>query len=114
MFRFFREFRNPSLKCERVGHIRIIEEREGYVWPANTPFSHVADSCDQQRVICSRCDQELEPWKETDRSGIHSLSMGSSYWTKLKKNKELWLRTFSRLPTLEEEGNSNADHNSNV
>ena len=89
--RWFREFRNPSLRCERVGHKPVIEWRRGLLPPKVTGFfGGVADRVRQERHVCARCGAELKAWETTQRRSIDSLS-GPSDMFEAIRNGGYWL-----------------------
>lgn len=71
--RWWREFWQPALKCERVGHSWRTEWRRGFVRPERSWPRAVADEVVQERGIC-RCGLTSGDWATVSRSGIQSLS----------------------------------------
>jgi len=83
MIRWFREWRDKNLKCERVGHKERTERRRGLL-KSNNSWS-VATQFSEKRLVCSRCKLELEEWIRTEGSAVHSLSMPTADHEKLKE-----------------------------
>ena len=88
--RWFKEFMNPSLKCDRVGHKPGIEYRRGYTTPEQ-PYWHVCDKVREERVLCKRCKTPLGKWSVAERTGINSWSCPSSMAEEFDMNGEVWI-----------------------
>jgi len=86
--RFFDEWKNPALKCERVGHIAETKQRRGFTWSGK--YGCVADSVSQRRAVCRTCGKELSEWEDTHRSGLNGLSMPSEHMRILDEHGEFW------------------------
>lgn len=85
--RWWKEFRNPALQCERVGHQAAMRSRTGMV-TSNDRF--VADRVVQEREWCPRCGAALGAWREVSRSGISSWSAPSEVMRQFEKTGEFW------------------------
>lgn len=83
--RWWREFWQPSLKCERVGHEIGEDVRYGFTSPA-FPRLHVADSVEQVRQVCDRCGATFSEWETTDRTGLSGLTLNSDRMATLKRD----------------------------
>lgn len=90
MFRWFKERRNPGLKCERVGHDEKTEVRRGYT----TSKWGVADQVYQTRQKCLRCGKGLTEWTEKDRITISNLTIDAEEWRILRQDGEIWERPY--------------------
>lgn len=87
--RWFREMRQPALKCERLGHDVAVETRTG--WTSSESWSHVMDKVRQERRACRRCGAILGDWVTVDRDGFHSVSWPTSMWDEYYANgNERW------------------------
>ena len=82
MKNWWKEFRNRKLKCDRVGHDDHTERKEYYVYPSKWG---VADRIIVKRTICGRCKRVSEPWHETRRQPLTSLSMSQDEWDDLEE-----------------------------
>lgn len=94
MTRWLRELRNPSLKCERIGHRPVEQVRHGYGYPCRVGsgwLGGVADRITEERTRCTRCGAEIEAWHETDWGILSGLSMSSESWRLLKRDGRLFL-----------------------
>lgn len=78
MFRWFRELRDPALKCERVGHRLAVLWRRGLVHPHRSSFRSVADNVTQEKVSCTRCGLDHTDWVVVKRSSLQGLSAPQS------------------------------------
>ena len=95
--RFWNEFRNPKLKCERVGHKNQIEWREGYLKPkwGDLNYSYtVMNDVHQERRCCARCG-DADEWVTTKRSGIQSFSAYKDMWSQIEAGN-YWPRNGNR------------------
>ncbi|KKM79725.1 hypothetical protein LCGC14_1347120 [marine sediment metagenome] len=90
IIRWWREFRAPSLKCGRLGHLRIVMRRRGRMLPGEHSFRSVADNVVQERPQCARCHGGLGDWAVVSRDSIQSLTMPDDMWRRLKENGALW------------------------
>lgn len=82
MFRWFREFRNPKLKCERVGHRLAVQWRSGLVHPhRSTRWRSVADRVTEERVTCLCCKEPQSEFVVVKRSSIQGLNAPQSTFT---------------------------------
>ena len=82
--RWLDEFRDPKLKCCRVGHKMRELERE--TWRKPSERGGVIDSCHEIASVCKRCDSGEGDWTITMRDPIHSFTAGSDIWDRLDKN----------------------------
>jgi hypothetical protein len=85
--RFWQEFRNPKLKCERVGHKIIVEWRRGYAKPHRSDWDYyrtVMNKIRQERRCCTRC-REAGDWKVTEKDSIQSFSAPQSTYDAINK-----------------------------
>lgn len=80
--RAWREFRNPALKCERIGHNPDHRWYRGFEKPSKG-FRCVADSVSGEISYCGRCHVHLGR-TVTERNGIHELSLDTSVFYKLR------------------------------
>ena len=93
MLRWLSEFRNPSLKCVRLGHDWKEEKRTGYVRPWTLPghyFRAVVVRIKQQREICQRCKilhPEKGEWKTFFSAGIQVFSSSLEEFDKLDRGE---------------------------
>lgn len=72
--RWWTEFRNPSLKCERRGHRVRQRWYMGFVYAKPNPFRYVAEKVKGKIEFCGRCGLVLS--RDVQRSdGIHSLTL---------------------------------------
>ena len=63
--RWWRELRNPKLKCDCLGHKQQAWRRK--VRRSAYGFNTVAEDWLQERTECSRCGEVLSPWKDIER-----------------------------------------------
>lgn len=101
------ERRNPALKCERVGHVPVIERREGYVSPWREDFkcsiynrsyrTYVCIGVTQERAACGRCGEASSPWDNIEEEGYNSYSWPSDMAATFRRDREVWQST-SRRP----------------
>lgn len=87
MRRWWKELRNPALKCERVGHRTDTRTRNGMV--ASNGY-YVADRVEQEREYCSRCGHTHGPWRDISRTGISSWSAPSDVMREFERTGEYW------------------------
>ena len=85
--RFWRELRNPELKCERLGHKRETRTRRGMVL-SNSRY--VADRVEQECEWCPRCGVTHNPWRDVSRVGISSWSAPSEVMREFERTGEYW------------------------
>lgn len=85
MIRSIKEYFNPSLKCDRIGHelrsqMAVIRKR------SNMFRAVVADySCNLQ--VCHRCGKIVgQPEKEEFLESFNSCSMPNEMWDEINKN----------------------------
>lgn len=82
--RWWKEFRNPGLKCKRVNfHPERVERRETYRDPQYRA-SCIADECTETRVVCGHCGKEISPWTIMRRRGIQGLEMSRAKWDEIR------------------------------
>lgn len=93
MSRWWREMREPKLKCERLGHKRKTYRREGIVKPGTFDFGVVALSVLEECSVCHRCGDH-SGWNRIKERGISSLSMPISDMNKLDETGAVWTRNF--------------------
>jgi len=74
--RWWREFRNPTLKCERLGHSMKARSYQGY--EKSTDRWCVAYSVRGKMLFCSRCGI-VQSRTVDDRHAIHSLTLDRFY-----------------------------------
>lgn len=96
---WIREWINPELKCQRLGHDYQDDILYRLEWPSNSIWSSVADHVEYEVRRCRRCYQ-LEkdgatPGKEIRRTGLAGLEMDNSRWEELKRNS--WLNVTWRI-----------------
>lgn len=87
--RWFAESRNPSLKCERVGHNMRDREYRVYLYPPIARWA-VAERAWMKQAACRRCNH-AEPESEISRTGLDGLTMDSDRWDILKRDGRLEL-----------------------
>ena len=82
--RFFREFFNSSLKCDRKGHkiktsdLKIRKRSEGY---------GVCTDFKAKKDYCTRCGKyHTEPYELKELTTYTSVSMPSSYWDSIRED----------------------------
>lgn len=81
--RFWREFRHPRLKCDRVGHkdqtkrVRIRKEESGYRVVA---ADYMADL-----TTCKRCGRRLKPENLELRDRYGGCTMPQHMWDEIEK-----------------------------
>lgn len=87
MWRWLEEFRQPVLKCGRVGHVERERTRQAYVRPdpALDLFwtRYVAVRVVERQTYCGRCGL-ADPWKQVDRRGLNGLTMPSAMHDQLR------------------------------
>lgn len=83
LLRAFNEWRNPLLKCFRIGHRMKDEVQSGIVAPSRR-FA-IADSVVRRRGVCTRCPHKGE-WVVTERRGIDALTMPESHWQIMRRD----------------------------
>ena len=83
--RFLDEWRNPSKKCARVGHKKIVSVDIVLTRATRGYNSGVADKATKSTTICKRCGRSFGRAKYTDREPVHSLSLPSSQMDKFEK-----------------------------
>lgn len=82
--RFLKEFFNPSLKCERLGHDEYIEEAD--ITFILRRFRAVAEEYECTRNKCRRCAVVFTEWKRGKYLGsIQSISMPSDMMKRFEK-----------------------------
>lgn len=82
--RFLKELKDPSLKCERVGHNLREYTRRGYY---EGGFMSVVTQVVQTTNRCERCGCQTE-WKTTSQSGIRSFSAPEKLWIEIRKHSQ--------------------------
>lgn len=87
MLRFWKELRNPALKCERVGHKHATRSRSGMV---RSKSYYVADRVEQERDWCPRCGVAHGPWSDISRTGISSWLAPSEVMREFERTGEYW------------------------
>ena len=85
--RWWREFRQPALKCARLGHAMRVERVRVYLWPS-TFWNSVADTAVEITPVCGRCGLKGETATES-RSSLQGLNMPSDDWDTLKEQGRL-------------------------
>lgn len=95
MARWWREFRNPRLKCERIGHDMKPVTLEGYCQPELVDGARgligmlngaVAFGVELKTSVCSRCNHEDESARSFEQCRpIQSLSMSSDRWAQMNR-----------------------------
>ena len=83
--RWWRELKDPGLKCERVGHDPREERTAVFLYPPEHWSRAVADRAVEVETRCRRC-RKLFDSKIVERSGIHGLTMPSDRWERLRTN----------------------------
>lgn len=88
--RWWREFRNPALKCERLGHAMRDVAFSGYCLPGRNGLSYyyhaVAVRVKVTFHVCRRCKWEDTAKKKIeDHGSIQRLGMSSSDWRELEE-----------------------------
>lgn len=82
--RFWREFWNPSLKCNRLGHVdRPITKRIRRKAP---PFTYrtVVEDFEATFIQCKRCGKETGPNEEKIVDSFTSCSMPDTMWDEMR------------------------------
>lgn len=91
--RWLREWRNPALKCQRLGHATGLEFRKGYRRPDFDKGEHrhyVCVSVYEDRPACLRCEQPLGDWRQVHRRGFNSYSWPGDQAEKFETAGEYW------------------------
>ena len=95
ILRFFRELREPMLKCERLGHKFRDQVETGLVSPADYRRG-VADSIKRRRCFCTRCGfKKPDDWYVVERKPIQNLSMPAEHFAELDNTGILVLRRWT-------------------
>jgi len=88
--RFWRELRNPALKCVRIGHKPGIEFRRGYRRPQEHRY-YVCDGVTEERDVCLRCKVALTgDWRQTERQGFTGFSWPKDQADAFRRDGEYW------------------------
>jgi hypothetical protein len=85
--RFWKELRNPALKCERIGHKHATRTRSGMVWSKG---HYVADRVEQECDWCPRCGIAHGEWRDLSRTGISSWSAPSDVMREFERTGAYW------------------------
>ncbi len=91
--RFIEEWKNPALKCERVGHRKGVEFRKGYRKPdySNGEYrSYVCVAVEEERIACPRCKAAFGEWRVTHRKGFTGYNWPSDQAKEFDKAGEYW------------------------
>lgn len=86
--RWWKEMREPGLKCDRIGHKAETRTRRGMV--RSKSWNYVADRVEQERLWCPRCGLAHGEWKDISRSGISSWSAPSDVMREFERTGEYW------------------------
>lgn len=81
---FWRELRNPALKCKRVGH-KDVTDRVKIRRESRERGEVVADYM-ADITKCSRCGRELPPENEEKVDWFNRCSMPSPMWDEMRGN----------------------------
>lgn len=92
---WFKEWRNPALKCERLGHVMVEQKYRVYKEPEHFMDRHVAEDHEMTRQDCSRCSHTDEDSKEFKGVGgyITSLTMSNTAWDIMRERGYVIYRT---------------------
>lgn len=90
MIRAIKEFFNPKLKCERIGHNEA--EIEKKIRKEGGGFRAVATDYKCKVKRCKRCHKESEPYDLKEYDSYTSVTMPSSMWDEIKEKGYLVLR----------------------
>lgn len=90
--RWWREFKNPALKCERVGHSLGTEVRAGFVKPERADgYSYICMGVTQRRLACIRCRAPMGDWTDSGRrQGFTGFSWPSDQAATFDRDREYW------------------------
>ena len=75
--RFWREYKDPGLKCERVGHREDVQWRRG-VRKLNNTFGTPYRGFTAKRRACYRCKAGFTAWVDSDTHPIHSITRSAN------------------------------------
>lgn len=81
-------------KCERKGHLLVIESRRGYRRPQTWSFRVIAEAVLQERFTCSRwfCNY-TEEWQDAQVKELQGLTLNSDVMEQLEKEGVVWTRS---------------------
>jgi len=83
--RFLKEWSDPCLKCERVGHNMKKQHRSGYYYDSG--FRTVAKNVVQERQVCKRCGYTTE-WETIESMALYSFSASIDISNEIMKHSE--------------------------
>lgn len=89
---FFKEFPNPSLKCDRKGHKEGVQERTGII-ESRYLGSQYAKAV-ERRKVCKRCKVELTDWNIHRQTQLDSLTLRDDKWDILLDEGAIWSRPY--------------------
>lgn len=83
--RWFVEFFNPSVKCERLGH-RMYDRSTTIMKRGHPQFSSII-ATEYRCVIptCKRCGYKEEPTKLKEKQAFNGVSMPTSDWDEIRE-----------------------------
>lgn len=88
--RWWKEFRDPSLKCARVGHTERKRYRTGYVRPKDWG-RYICEKVTQEAPCCRRCGLLLGEFQDVgSRQGFTGYSWPSYQAAEFRENGAFW------------------------
>lgn len=87
--RWLNEWKNPALKCDRIGHRMGVEYRRGYTRPEDYRY-YVCDEVKQTRQVCLRCKINFGEWETKKLRSLTGFSWPTSQVDAFDEKGEYW------------------------
>lgn len=87
LLRWWRELRNPKLKCDRIGHDEEFRIQKVRREPTGFSFRTVAEDAIRERKVCRRCHAVLSEWEDAEIvDRWNGVTMPTEDWATMKEN----------------------------
>ncbi len=87
---FGKKLTRKEKKCQRKGHVPVLQERRGYKDAPWDAFRAIAYRVIWERYFCTRCKKVLVAGQEIDSVSIQSLTMDPENMDILRREGMYW------------------------